>query len=136
MPSNEAGKEPSKRDLGLARTAGEGGVTEEISEKGGVLYEDKGNSEVCRSCENIFTIANTKVKALVKLERWVWLVVMYFVSVPFSSCVYFSIVDIIAEAVGVFFVTNAPNMNYKFLDLSIPIVVALAAGAGKCQEIS
>jgi hypothetical protein len=61
---------------------------------------------------------------------------MYFVSVPFSSCVYFSIVDIIAEAVGVFFVTNAPNMNYKFLDLSIPIVVALAAGAGKCQEIS
>lgn len=53
----------------MARTAGEGGITEEITEKGGILYEEKGNSDCCRACESVFAIANTKVKALVKLER-------------------------------------------------------------------
>jgi hypothetical protein len=60
-----------KKEIGMVRTAGEGGVTEEVTEKGGVLYEEKGNSDCCRDCGVVFAIANSKVKALVKLERFV-----------------------------------------------------------------
>ena len=62
-------KESSGKDISMVRIAGEGGVTEEVTEKGGVLYEKKDNSLSCRDCGNVFSIANSAMKALIKLER-------------------------------------------------------------------
>lgn len=59
----------TKKDPHMVRAAGEGGVIEEVTDKGGILYEKKENVSICRACETIFSIANSKVKALVKLER-------------------------------------------------------------------
>lgn len=62
-------KEDHSRDISMVRVAGEGGITEEVTEKGGVLYEKKENTKSCRECGNTFSITNSSVKALVKLER-------------------------------------------------------------------
>ena len=60
------------KDMNMVRTAGAGGVSEEVSDKGGVLYAKKENSDCCRDCETVFAIGNTSVKALVKLGRYVF----------------------------------------------------------------
>jgi hypothetical protein len=71
--TKSSSKEPAgtSKDISMVRTAGAGGVTEEVTDKGGVLYAKKENSDCCRDCGMVFAIGNSNVKALVKLGRYV-----------------------------------------------------------------